>query len=165
MSSPDRRTLLAGLALAALAGCGYRPALGEKSASRALLGETRIVTPDGRLGFALGESLRDRLGAGSGSAENRLEADLTITETGLAITEDAAVTRFVLRGESRWRLEGPVAGEEGLSGAASSSTAYSATASLYATRAAQRDAEARLARDLGERIATQIIAALEAQAS
>ncbi|MFO7856994.1 MAG: LPS assembly lipoprotein LptE [Paracoccaceae bacterium] len=165
MWSPDRRTLLAGAALLALGGCGYRPALGRRTESRALLGRTRVVTPEGRIGFALGESLRSRLGAGGASADHRLEADLAVSESGLAITSDSAVTRFVLRGTSRWRLTGPQAGEEGLSGTAESSTAYSATASLYATRAAQRDAESRLARDIGERIATTILAQLGTEMS
>lgn len=156
---------MAGAMLLALGGCGYRPALGRRSESRALLGRTRIVTPEGRIGFALGESLRSRLGAGGESADHRLEADLVVTESGLAITSDSAVTRFVLRGTSDWRLTGPVTGEDGLSGTAKSSTAYSATASLYATRAAQRDAQTRLARDIGERIATAILAELGAETS
>lgn len=130
-----------------------------------MLGRTRIVTPDGRIGFALGESLRSRFGAAGASADHRLEADLAVTESGLAITSNSAVTRFVLRGTSRWLLTGPTAGEDGLSGTAESSTAYSATASLYATRAAQRDAETRLARDIGERIATTILASLGAETS
>lgn len=163
MWSPDRRGLLAGLGATALAGCGFRPALDQGAPARAILGSVDVVTPDGRIGFTLGETLRARLGAGGPGAENRLDADLTITESGLAITADADVTRFVLRGESRWRFVGPAAGEEPLVGLAAGSTAYSATASLYATRAAQRDAEGRLAAEIGERIATTILARLEAR--
>lgn len=164
MSSPDRRRLLlTGLAALAgwgAAGCGWRPALGDGAAGAALHDRVRIVTPTGRLGFAVAESLETRLGRGGAAADHVLEADLAVTETGLAITAASAITRFVVRGESRWRLTGPLAGPDGLSGTARSTTGYSATASLYATRAARRDAEAQVARDLGERIAAELLARL-----
>lgn len=165
--SPDRRRLLAALAAAAgaaaLAGCGYRPAMGTSGPARGLWGRTRVSAPRGRIGFALAESLHERLGRPEAGADHQLVADVTLTESGVAITADAAVTRFVLRGESRWRLTGPLADPEGLEGVAESTSAYSATASLFATRAARRDAETRVARDLGIRIASAAFAALEAR--
>jgi LPS-assembly lipoprotein len=45
-----------------------------------------------------------------------------------------------------------------LQGEVKSLTAYSATASLFATRAAERDAERRIAVDLAERIAVRVAA-------
>ena len=135
--------------------------MGAAGPARALWRRTEVIAPGGRLGFALAEALRERLGRAGGTADHRLTADLTLTESGIAITADAAVTRFVLEGESRWRLAGPLAGPEGLEGITESTSAYSATASLYATRAARRDAEGRVARDLAARIVSAALAGLE----
>lgn len=159
MSSFDRRRALILLALGAgAAGCGFRPALGPDGAARALYGEVEMIVPRGRLGFALRERLQARLGRAGAQAPYRLTADLTLSDSGLAITADSSITRFVVRGESRWRLTG--LGETAIEGVEQSLSAYSATASLFATRAARRDAEARVTQDLAERIATAAAAAL-----
>ena len=163
MWSPDRRTLLsAGGAAALLAGCGWRPALREGGPGATLRGRVRLSAPPGRLGFALRDAVETRLGVARGGADHLLEADVAIAESGVAITEATAITRFVVRGESRWRLTGPLAGPEGLTGEARSTAGYSATESLFATRAARRDAERQVARDLGQRMATEILARVAA---
>lgn len=166
MWSPDRlsrRALLRGAALlgggALVSACGFRPMHGEGSTADALNRQIRFSVPPGRLGHALRESLERRFGRAGVSAPWRLEATLDLEEEGLAITQDASITRYVLRGDSAWRVIGSD-GTEALSGAAQSMSAYSADGSLYNSRAARRDAERRVAEDLGERIATQIAAAL-----
>ncbi len=163
MSWSDRRVFLA-LAGAALTGCGFQPALRAGGAAGSPRGRTKLVLPQGRLGFALREVLIERLGQPGADADHILRADLVLGEQGLAITPDSSITRFVVRGESNWRLDGPE-GSGVIEGVERAQTAYSATGSLYATRAAQRDAEERVSRELGERIATRIIARLGVQDS
>ena len=164
MWSPERRRLLRGLAgmslVGAAAACGFSPALGPGGASRAIFGRVHLSTPPRRLGFALREALEARLGRPTADADLRLTTDLELTETGLAITVDSAITRFALRGVARWRLTGPE-GVAPIEGVEEALTAYSATESLFATRAARRDAEARLVRELGIRIADAAAAALD----
>lgn len=162
MSSSDRRRALALLLGAAgaplLAGCGFRPVYGEGSAARALVGQVAIEAPLSRLGFHFRQALEERLGEGGGDAPLELESGFTISKSGLAITPDNSITRYTLNGIGVYRLlrraDGVVLDE----GEVRTLTAYSATASLYATRAAERDAEERIVRDLAGRIATRIAA-------
>ncbi len=152
-AAPGRRAVLAGLLLA---GCGFTPALREGAPARGLLNRVAYVLPDGRIGFTLRNSLEERLGRPSGSTPYTLTANLVIADSALAITPDSSITRYVLRGTSAWSLTGP---DLSLSGEAQSMSAYSATGSLFATRAARRDAEERVARDIGQRIWTAVAAA------
>ena len=168
MSSPEpnigRRALLCAVGGALLlGGCGFRPMLGEGAGGDALDGIVAIQTPEGRNGFALREALEKRLGRAGPGAPWRLTTTLALTESGTAITADASITRYVLRGESNWALSGAgsgVGGEAALSGQVQSMSAYSATGSLYATRTARRAAQRRVAEDLGQRIAIRLAAAL-----
>jgi len=165
MWSPDRRRLLRLGALAlgasALAGCGFRPMYGRGEAVADLYGAIAYRTPEGRLGWMLRETLQRRLGRPGEAPTHALEADIKLADTGLAITEDSAITRYVVRGVSRWTLTGPP-GFKPLSGEVKSVSAYSATGSLFATRAARRGAEERVVRDLGERLATRVAGRLAA---
>lgn len=155
------RLALAGAGAATLAACGFKPALREDGGARSVNGATAMIVPDGRLGFELRTSLENRMGRVSGGPVYTLTADLTMTQTGLVITQDSDTTRYVVRGRSIWSLDGPE-GFKPLAGAVEAMSAYSATGSVYATRAARRDAEARVARELGERIWVEIAASLGA---
>ena len=164
MSSPDRRMLLLGAGAAlALSACGFRPALKAGTEQRALRGDVALRVPEGRLGFALREALEGRLGRPEGAPAYLLTADLVMTDSGLAITQDSSITRYVITGASRWSLIGPE-GFRPIEGVSEGMSAYSATASLFATRQARRDTETRVAKELGERIWTRILAELEARA-
>jgi LPS-assembly lipoprotein len=168
MSSSDRRQvltrlggmlLLGGPLVGALGGC-FRPMLAESGPSAKLIGHIRLPNFDGRFGYHLNDSLRDRLGRPN-AEEYRLEVEAEIDKSGLAITQDNAVTRISLVATARWALYWIDGGEDlepVLRGHAVSQSGYNSTASLYATRAARHDIERRLARDLGERIARSILA-------
>lgn len=162
MSSPDRkltRRALLGAAALALAACGFKPMHGDGAGGDALDGIVAVQTPEGRNGFALREALERRLGLAGPDARWQLVATLSLTESGLAITEDSSTTRYVMRGVSKWTLLDQ-AGESALSGQVETMSAYSATGSLYATRSARRAAQRRVSMDLGERIATRLAAAM-----
>jgi LPS-assembly lipoprotein len=154
----SRRALLAALPVAALSACGFKPMHGDGAGGDALDGLVAVDAPSGRNGFALREALERRLGRAGPNPRWELVASLDLNESGLAITEDSSTTRYVMRGTSSWVLR-DLDGEEALSGKVESMSAYSATGSLYATRSARRDAQRRVAMDLGERIALRLAAA------
>ncbi|MEL6236695.1 MAG: hypothetical protein AAFR46_20045, partial [Pseudomonadota bacterium] len=158
-----RALLLGGLGgLAALSACGFEPLYGTNSASRGLLGRiavgeiTRGVLPD-RMVFALRDALTREIGTAS-EAAFRLDIAVDVEEEGFAITQDNETTRFRLTGLAAWDLRRMTSPAPVLSGRARSFTAYSATASVYATRIAARDAETRLATGLAQQIIVQIAA-------
>jgi LPS-assembly lipoprotein len=148
---------------AALAGCGFRPLHGEDSAARAVAGDIAYETPTDRIGYHMRRMLERRLGRAPADAQYLLVADVSLNDSGLAITEDSSITRYVVRGRSRYAMTGPE-GFVPVSGFVESISAYSATGSLYATRAARRRAEERIAEDMGERIATRVSAELDNRA-
>lgn len=159
MSSSERRTVLAGLAglgVLALGGC-FRPMLREDSAARAMRHRIALPPVDGRFDHYLVESLEDRLGEPRAPAF-RLDIVTTVTEQGLAIAQDSAVTRISLLAEAAWKLTRLDDAEPLIDDIAVSQAGYNATGSLFATRQTRRDVERRLARDLGERIARLIYA-------
>ena len=156
MSSSERRALLAGLGALALGGC-FRPMLREDGAAAALRHRIALPAVDGRFDHHLVESLEDRLGEPVDPAY-RLEVVSTLTERGLAIAQDNAVTRVSVLAQAAWTLWRAGAAEPLISDVVYSEAGYNATGSLFATRVTQRDVEERLARDLGERIARAILA-------
>ena len=156
MWSSERRTLLAGLAVLALGAC-FRPMLREDAAARSLRHRIALPEVDGRFEHYLVRSLEDRLGTAA-DPEFRLEVATELTEQGLAVAQDNAVTRISLLAEAEWALWRRGVAEPVLNDTAVSQSGYSATGSLFATRITRRDIEERLARDLGERIARAIFA-------
>lgn len=164
MWSSERRRLIgrlaAGLALAAaaplLAGC-FRPMLAEGGAAGGLQGRVALPEPRDRFSYHLNRSLAERLGEPT-VPDYRLELKTALERESLAITQDDAVTRISLTAVAEWALYR--AGETApvLSARTVTQSGYNSTASLFATREARRDIENRLARDLGERIARQILA-------
>ena len=162
MWSSDRRGLLrAGTLLAAglVSGC-LRPMLAEDSAARGLRGRVALPEIDSRFGYHLRESLEARLGAPQ-APRWRLEVETALNEDDLAIAPDSAITRKSLTAEARYRLLPIGGGGPVLEDTVISQSGYNATGSLYATRAVARDTEERLARDLGLRIARQVLAAAD----
>lgn len=156
----SRRGVLAlGLALP---GCGFRPLYGENAPARDLVGRLAVgeivrgPLPD-RMGFSLRDAIAREIGP---AREPRWLVDIAVAveELGFAITPDNATTRYSLTGTARWTLRRPGGTDPLLEGRARSFTAYSATASVYATRIAARDAERRLAEGLARQIVAQISA-------
>lgn len=155
----DRRGLL--LLLLAAGGCGFRPLYGTGSEAAAILprialGDIRRDEVPDRMTWTFRDALDRRLGGGAEAF--RLAVTLAVEERGLAITQGNETTRYNLTGFARWTLTASGAAEPALSGTEESFTAYSATATPYATRVARRDAERRLALDLAERVVTAIAA-------
>lgn len=163
MPARSRRRLLSQLALlsaAALAtGCSFRPLYGAGSPAAAMLGQVEVAPIEGAAGFALRERLIERLGPAR-SPRYRLEVALEFAQEGVAITRENITTRFNVAGAAAYRLVPLAGGAPAASGTLTALTGYSApasrTASAFAALAASRDAEARLARTLAERIVLRL---------
>jgi LPS-assembly lipoprotein len=146
---------LAGLLGGSLGGC-LRPMLAEDSPSADLIGRIRLPEFSDRFGYNLDTSLRERLGR-TEVEEFRLVVETNIKRSGLAISQDSAVTRIRLTATADWKLFRVKNREPVMRGRAVSQSGYNSTASLFATRSAKLDIERRLARDLGERIARSVL--------
>ena len=148
--------LLGGPLSGLVTGC-FRPMLAEGGPPAALIGRISLPEYDGRFGYYLNESLRDRLGRPQ-AKDFRLEVKTQLERDDLAIAQDNAVTRISLTAIADWALYPEGAAGPALQGRAVSQSGYNSTASLFATRAAKLDIERRLAHDLGERIARSLLA-------
>lgn len=154
---------LAGLAtIAALSSCGFRPLYADRAPATAMLGRLAIAPIDGAAGFALREQLVARLGDAP-DPRYQLEVQLTLAEEGVAITRENVTTRFNVVGRAAYRVMSIGGGADGKAvaqGEIDALTGYSApaseTSSAFATRAAARDAEIRLARTLADRLIMQL---------
>lgn len=139
-----------------LAGC-FRPMLADDGDAARLRGRVDLPRIDGRLGYFLAKSLKDRLGAPSDPAY-RLEVSTRLRDRDLAIAQDNSVTRKTIIARATWRLirigeTRPVMSDE-----ITVQSGFNATTSLFATRQTRLDVERRLARDIGERIARAVLA-------
>lgn len=157
MWSPDRRRAVLGAAAAlAVAGCGFRPLYGEGGG--ALRGQVSFEATEGRAGYFFRQQLRRRFGDPVEDAPYVLETRLALRREGYAISATDEVTRFDVVGQADFVLRRRADGSEAAQGTATATTAYSTTATPYATDVAQRDAERRVAVDLADRVFARVAA-------
>jgi LPS-assembly lipoprotein len=154
MSSFNRRSFLA---LFALAGCGFTPALGPNGAAAGLQGSIRAANPSDKNGFDLVERLEERIGRPE-TARFDLGYVITTKEIGVGITPDSAITRYNLTGAVDWTLTERASGARVAGGRVDNFTSYSATGSTVAGLAAEEDAAFRLMRILADQIVSRLIA-------
>jgi len=147
--------IAAGLLL--LAGCGFSPLYDANSAARPALAGISVAEPDDAFEFTLRERLVSRLFQASGGVY-LLDFGTEIDEEGRAIRPDASVNRFTVRGVATYTLTESASGTVLFRDTVRATTAYSAVASPFATRAAQNDALDRLARALADRMILRISA-------
>lgn len=163
MWSSDRRSLLFRAAafaavLPGLSGCGFAPLYGEGAPARALQGQVEVPILPGLFGFALRERLITRLGAAAPTPLYLLDIEGEIEEDERAIRRDRSITRFNLTATARYSLSSLSTGAALASGTVRDTTAYSAVASPFATRAAEEDARRRLATALADEILLRLAA-------
>ena len=157
MSLFNRRTTLKLLAGVPLAACGFTPLYGPQSSAQLARGKIDVAQIHGLMGFTLRKRLTSRLGAAT-AASHRLNVRITTSSQELAINPQNEITRYSLTGIARFDLRQLAANKTVLNGDVRAFSAYSATASAYATSVAERDAQERLANALAEQIATRIAA-------
>ena len=156
-----RRALRGALALLALvpAACGFQPLYGEGAPASRMAGRIDVGLIDGKAGFDLRERLTNRLGTPVDPAY-RLTVALTLKSTGTALTQENVTTRFDVIGVAEYTLT-PVAGGRAVaSGVVRSVTGFNApdsvTSTAFAARAAEIDAEHRLAVTLADQIVQRL---------
>ena len=154
MSLYNRRKLLM-LAPILLAGCGFTPIYGRGTAAESLIGKIALGPVTDRMEFEFHEQLENRLGRAD-QPIYQLNVDISLESVGLAITQDNAITRYNLTAEADVTLTRISDSTIVLSDTLRAFTAYSATATAYATHVSERDAKRRLAISLADQIAIRI---------
>ena len=155
MSSFSRRSVLA---LLALGGCGFTPALGTGGPARRLLGTVRAQDPKDQDDFDFVERIEDRLGRPDVVLYD-LRYSVQTSAEGVAITAEGAITRYNLTGTVDWTLTRATDGLRMAGGRVDSFTAYSATGSTVAGLAAKEDASRRLMVILADQIMARLMVA------
>ena len=134
-----------------LAGCGFHPMYGNSLAPQ--LSSVYVEPIAERDGYELRNSLIDVLqsdGDAAGKAY-RLKISLNETSQGIALQNDATITRYDNRLEAHYTLS-DARGNVLTSGTQSEMSAYNVVTSPYATLVAEQDASKRAAQEVAERI-------------
>ncbi|HLJ52979.1 MAG TPA: LPS assembly lipoprotein LptE [Rhizomicrobium sp.] len=145
-------------ATALLCGCGFHPLYGGMNSDmQATLAAIYVEPVPERLGYELRNSMIDLLdspGTPSG-ASYRLKLGLTQTTQGIALQNDATITRYNDTLTVTYELF-DMAGHVVTKGAETGLSAYnvlpSSPSANYGTLAAQQDADKRAAQDIAQRI-------------
>jgi LPS-assembly lipoprotein len=151
------RVVLVATAALALAGCGFKPlyAVGTTpDGMRSYFGQVFVEPIAGRQGVHLRNQLLDAMTPGgmpSGAAYN-LNVQLSDVKEGLAIQENTQITRYNYTLTARYELRDAVSGEVLDKGMARAIAAYNVVDSQFGTQSAERDAQDRAAREVGEDI-------------
>ena len=150
---------IAGLLLAALAlsGCGFRPlygTIGANPAGQAIFSSIYVEpVAQERVGYDLRNRLMDLLQAANHpqNAAYRLKVTLTETRGGVALQNDATITRYDLSFDAKYELTDAkqnviTEGEE------TTIESFDVAQSPYASLTGQEEAEKRAAQDIAEHI-------------
>ena len=145
------------VAAVSLSACGFRPlyATGTTPDGMSSYFTQVFVEPiPGRQGVHLRNQMLDALTPGGtpSSAAYRLSIKLEDVKEGLAIQENTQITRYNYSMTAKYELRDSVSGEVLDHGTARAIAAYNVVDSQFATQSAERDAQERAAREVGEDI-------------
>jgi LPS-assembly lipoprotein len=148
---------LAVCAVSSLSACGFRPlyATGTTPEGMTQYYQQVAVEPiQGRQGVHLRNQLTDAFTPGGMpvSAAYRLTIRLEEQKEGLAIQHDTRITRYNYNLTAKYELKDSVSGQVLDKGIARAIAAYNVVDSQFATLSAERDAQERAAREVGEDI-------------
>ena len=143
--------LAACLMLPLLSACGFQPLYGNNTAPQ--LSSIFVEDIAERNGFELRTRLIDILDSDGMQTNKRYRLKVTLSESsqGIALQNDAAITRYNNRMEARFVLS-DVGGKEIYRGTQSELSSYNVVQSPYATLAAEQDSGKRAVQDMAERI-------------
>lgn len=152
---------LALVGLLLLGACGFRPLYGERSHAPAVgaqLAAVEIAPIDDRLGQMVRNHLLDAMNPRGVSQAPlyRLEVALSPARENLAFREDEVTTRVNLRVSANYILRPARADEVLTQGSARVIASYNVTRQEYATLVADRDAQARAAREIADEIVSRL---------
>jgi LPS-assembly lipoprotein len=134
-----------------LAGCGFHPMYDSGLAPQ--LATIYVEPVAERDGYELRNSLIDLLGSDGTVADKRYRLKISLTQTnqGVALQNDATITRYNDRLIASYVLS-DAHGTEVMRGSQTGLSSYNVAASPYSTLAAQQDADNRASQDMAERI-------------
>lgn len=146
------------LALASLAGgCGFHPLYGDNGATAETAGKLAVIyvdpIPDNKLGYELRNELIDLFDASGDPSKNvyRLRVTINTKSEGVAIQNDAAITRYNDTLTVTYSLTD--ANHQVIThGTETGLSAYNVVTSPYATLTAQQSADKNAAVDIAYRI-------------
>lgn len=153
------RKTLALLLAATLSACGLQPMYAGGGNGAVAQGLSEIVVPaiPGRNGWLVRNALEERLGvAGEGSARYRLDVRLDDDLEALGVLNDDTISRERRILRARYQLVELGSGEIVLDATAGSDAGVDVVSSEYATIAAEQRALENLAREVADRIVTDI---------
>jgi LPS-assembly lipoprotein len=148
------RTLAAIVALAALAGCGFKPMYAPSAGGDAIIGAVSVGEVSGKSGHAFRTELV-RLLAAEGPTTRRLEVTVgeQVAPLGLRVDESASRADLVLAaGYTLYDSDG----REIVKGSASATASYDIPVAAYGAAAAQDDARERAGVLLAQRVRTDL---------
>jgi LPS-assembly lipoprotein len=134
-----------------LAGCGFHPMYGSALAPQ--LSSIYVEPIAERDGYELRTALIDLLQSDgeAGGKAYRLKVTLNESQQGIALQNDATITRYNNTLDARYTLS-DAQGNVLTAGSQSELSAYNVVTSPYATLAAEQDSSKRAAQDVAERI-------------
>ena len=134
-----------------LGACGFRPMYGSSLAPA--LSSVYVEPIAERDGYELRNTLIDALHSDGDKAGKVYSLKVTLNESsqGIALQNDATITRYNNRLEARYTLS-DMKGNVLTTGSQTELSAYNVVQSPYATLTAQQDASKRAAQDVAERI-------------
>ncbi len=143
------------LACLLLAGCGFHPLYGTRTAPQ--LASVFVEPIAERDGYEMRNSLIDLFNSDGQEAGKRYRLKISLNEAsqGIALQNDATITRYNQTLDAHFVLS-DAQGNELYRGEQSELTAYNVVQSPYATLSAQQDSSKRAAQDLAERIRLQL---------
>ena len=151
---------LAALLAAALAlsGCGLKPLYGggPDGQVRSMLSAVEVAPIQGQSGWLVTNALKDRLDNGGATARFRLEVQLDDQIAGLGVRRDDSVARERRTLRARYQLVDTATGDIVLDATAGSDAGIDVVSSEYATIAAENTALENLAKDVADRIVTNV---------
>jgi len=147
--------LAACLMLPLLSACGFQPLYGNNTAPQ--LSSIFVEDIAERNGFELRTRLIDILDSDGMQTNKRYRLKITLSESsqGIALQNDAAITRYNNRMEARFVLS-DAGGKEIYRGTQSELSSYNVVQSPYATLAAEQDSGKRAVQDMAERIRLEL---------
>jgi LPS-assembly lipoprotein len=134
-----------------LGACGFHPMYGNSLAPQ--LSSVYVEPIAERDGYELRNTLIDALHSDGDAAGKTYRLKVTLNENsqGIALQNDASITRYNNRLEARYTLS-DMGGNVLASGTQTELSAYNVVTSPYATLVAEQDASKRAAQDVAERI-------------
>lgn len=148
------------LILAAVAGCGFTPALAPTGPAAGLRQDVEFRVSSSPSGFHLARRLEERLGLPS-SPTYRLQLAITEGAQVTGIPADRVTARANLLGRVDYTLVHIPTGAVVRRSSVQSFTGYSAASTTAATRAAVEDARQRLMVILADRVVMDLLATAE----